>query len=265
MPFYPQCRQQQYLLNDENNELFSRKRTYIAIIITIVATCLITNFATLDVCFEPDDNLVSLQETLEPSQLGQWMKFSSPIYAYWLQMRVVFDIFADSGVLEYFKLDERILASWISKVASNYKENPYHNFSHATHVLHCVFLFLMTTEANNYLTRVDQLALLIAAICHDIDHDGDLWIPLWDLFPVIRMNSWMFAFRHSGILAPHCKGLENVITHSLFRANQNYSVRPFYAAKVDFMRLPLTVLFPILICKLFLYIFLKANGSKACL
>ena len=87
-------------------------------------------------------------------------------------MIVVFDIFVDSGVVEYFKLDDRTLALWISRVASNYKDNPYHNFSHATHVLHATYLFLMASEANNCVTRTDQLALLIAAICHDIDHDG---------------------------------------------------------------------------------------------
>lgn len=87
-------------------------------------------------------------------------------------MVVVFDIFVDAGVLDFFQIEERAFMIWITKVASHYRDNPYHNFQHVVHVLHAVFMILMTTEANRCLTRVDQLALLIAALCHDIDHDG---------------------------------------------------------------------------------------------
>lgn len=88
-------------------------------------------------------------------------------------MVVVFDIFVDAGVVEHFKMEERALMIWISRVASHYRDNPYHNLQHVVHVLHAVFLVLMTTEASKCLTRADQLALLIAALCHDIDHDGE--------------------------------------------------------------------------------------------
>ena len=87
-------------------------------------------------------------------------------------MIVAFDIFNDAGVLGHFNVGERAFMMWISKVASHYRDNPYHNFQHVVHVLHAVYMILMTTEASKCLTRVDQLALLIAALCHDIDHDG---------------------------------------------------------------------------------------------
>ena len=89
-----------------------------------------------------------------------------------MQMIVAFDIFVDAGVLGHFNVGERAFMMWISKVASHYRDNPYHNFQHVVHVLHAVYMILMTTEASKCLTRVDQLALLIAALCHDIDHDG---------------------------------------------------------------------------------------------
>ena len=89
-------------------------------------------------------------------------------------MKVVFDIFSDAGVLDYFKIEERPFMIWVSRVCSHYRDNPYHNWWHVVHVLHCVHVTLMTTEANKCVTRIDQLALLIAALCHDIDHDGAL-------------------------------------------------------------------------------------------
>lgn len=87
-------------------------------------------------------------------------------------MVVVFDIFVDAGILSHFKIEERSFMIWISKVVAHYRDNPYHNLQHVVHVLHAVYLILMTTEAARCLTRTDQLALLVAALCHDIDHDG---------------------------------------------------------------------------------------------
>ena len=89
-----------------------------------------------------------------------------------VQMVVVFDIFVDAGILSHFKIEERAFMVWVSRVVAHYRDNPYHNFNHVVHVLHTVYLILMTTEAARCLTRLDQLALLIAALCHDIDHDG---------------------------------------------------------------------------------------------
>lgn len=39
-------------------------------------------------------------------------------------------------------------------------------------MLQTVFLFLTKTDATKYLTRLDILALLLAAMCQDIDHPG---------------------------------------------------------------------------------------------
>ena len=87
-------------------------------------------------------------------------------------MKVVYDIFVDSGVLTHFKIEERKAMAFIAAVASHYHSNPYHNFVHVTYVLHCVYMIMSTSEAAKCLTRTDQLVLLIAALCHDIDHDG---------------------------------------------------------------------------------------------
>lgn len=86
---------------------------------------------------------------------------------------MVYDIFADSGVLEFFKMDERKVMAFIAAVCSHYHKNPYHNFCHVVYVLHCTYMLIMRSEIAKSLTRVDQLVLLIAALCHDVDHDGE--------------------------------------------------------------------------------------------
>lgn len=89
-----------------------------------------------------------------------------------LQVKMVYDVFSDSGVLEWFKIEERKIMAFIAAVCSHYHKNPYHNFCHVVYVLHCTYMFMMRSEIAKSLNRVDQLVLLIAALCHDVDHDG---------------------------------------------------------------------------------------------
>ncbi len=89
-----------------------------------------------------------------------------------LQVKMVYDIFSDSGVLDFFKIEERKIMAFIAAVCSHYHRNPYHNFCHVVYVLHTTYMMLMRSQISKSLNRVDQLVLLIAALCHDVDHDG---------------------------------------------------------------------------------------------
>lgn len=95
------------------------------------------------------------------------------------QVKLVYDIFADSGVVEFFRMEERKVMAFIAAVCSHYHKNPYHNFSHVVYVLHCTYMLIMRSEVAKSLTRVDQLVLLIAALCHDVDHDGKTCTVAW--------------------------------------------------------------------------------------
>ncbi|GFH22770.1 phosphodiesterase [Haematococcus lacustris] len=81
-------------------------------------------------------------------------------------------MFLLSGLVASFGLSVRTLRAFITTVLSHYHAIPYHNFCHVCHVLHAVFLMLMTSSAAVILPAEDKLALMIAALCHDIDHDG---------------------------------------------------------------------------------------------
>ena len=81
------------------------------------------------------------------------------------------DIFRDADI-SAFSIKEDQIRAFITAACAQYQDVPYHNFWHATHVLHATYMLLMTTEAMSYLTNLDRLILLIVAIGHDIDHDG---------------------------------------------------------------------------------------------
>jgi len=77
-------------------------------------------------------------------------------WALWINCVSIRDLFF------YFKLIE-----------SNYSPlNTYHNSTHAADVLHATSAFLLKDDVKNVLERTDEVAALIAAVVHDVDHPG---------------------------------------------------------------------------------------------
>ena len=77
------------------------------------------------------------------------------------------------GILNLFKIDEVILRNWLSTIESHYRvSNTYHNSTHAADVLQAAAYFCRSHCMEKCLDPTDFLALLIASICHDIDHPG---------------------------------------------------------------------------------------------
>jgi len=77
------------------------------------------------------------------------------------------------GVCEFLSVDEAILFNWLQLVESNYHpSNPYHNSTHAADVMHATAYFLSCDRIKNVLDPVDEVAALLSAIVHDLDHPG---------------------------------------------------------------------------------------------
>ena len=82
------------------------------------------------------------------------------------------NIFSVSGLTAAFSLEEWRLSTFIACVASHHHDNPYHNVCHTCLVLQAAHMVVHATQASGALPQTAQLALLIAALCHDLDHDG---------------------------------------------------------------------------------------------
>jgi GAF domain-containing protein len=82
------------------------------------------------------------------------------------------DIFEQLRLVSNFKLNVRLLHSFMEGVQRKYRNNPFHNFHHGFSVMHISFLCLTTTCAGKVVENLDQLALCIAALGHDLDHPG---------------------------------------------------------------------------------------------
>jgi hypothetical protein len=65
------------------------------------------------------------------------------------------------------------LERFVAETESNYKDNPFHNFSHAVDVLTSVSKMMRLMDPENaLLLELEQFSLLIAAIGHDVGHPG---------------------------------------------------------------------------------------------
>ncbi|XP_057350720.1 high affinity cAMP-specific and IBMX-insensitive 3',5'-cyclic phosphodiesterase 8A isoform X1 [Manis pentadactyla] len=77
------------------------------------------------------------------------------------------------GICEFLNCSETTLRSWLQIIEANYhSSNPYHNSTHSADVLHATAYFLCKERIKQTLDPVDEVAALIAATIHDVDHPG---------------------------------------------------------------------------------------------
>ncbi|XP_046664181.1 cGMP-dependent 3',5'-cyclic phosphodiesterase-like isoform X2 [Homalodisca vitripennis] len=76
-------------------------------------------------------------------------------------------MFKEMGFVRFFSIPEETLFR-------GYRDLPYHNWHHAFAVLHFSFAVLTNCRLieKQHFTPLEGLALLTAALCHDIDHRG---------------------------------------------------------------------------------------------
>merc|ERR1719419_386388 len=86
--------------------------------------------------------------------------------------KLCFMIFASTRVIELFNIPENVLLDFINAVKAKYRNNPFHNFYHAVHVLQNNYYVFRNTSIRKYLRNNDVLGMLVSSMCHDICHPG---------------------------------------------------------------------------------------------
>jgi len=82
-------------------------------------------------------------------------------------------MFKDLGLTRKFKLEHKTLCRWLLTVKKNYRtEVAYHNWRHAFQVAQVMFSSLCHSEWWSDMGYVTCLGLMIACLCHDLDHRG---------------------------------------------------------------------------------------------
>lgn len=81
-------------------------------------------------------------------------------------------MFLDLDLIERFHMDYTILCRWLLSVRKNYRPVTYHNWRHAFNVCQMMFAILTATGLAQVLGEIETLGLLVACLCHDLDHRG---------------------------------------------------------------------------------------------
>ncbi|XP_053405360.1 high affinity cAMP-specific and IBMX-insensitive 3',5'-cyclic phosphodiesterase 8B-like isoform X3 [Mercenaria mercenaria] len=76
-------------------------------------------------------------------------------------------------VCGFLNIPETCLANWLQVIEANYhSRNTYHNSTHAADVLNSTAYFLEKGKCKAIFDPIDEVAALIAAAVHDLDHPG---------------------------------------------------------------------------------------------
>jgi dual 3',5'-cyclic-AMP and -GMP phosphodiesterase 11 len=90
-----------------------------------------------------------------------------------VMIELAIQMISSYGLIEKFSIDVQELRNFLNLVRAKYRpSNAFHNFKHAWGVMHLSFMILHY-GADKHLTDLDILALLLAAVCHDLDHPGN--------------------------------------------------------------------------------------------
>ncbi|GMH57042.1 hypothetical protein TL16_g02275 [Triparma laevis f. inornata] len=81
-------------------------------------------------------------------------------------------MFHKMRLTESYGIHDETVVNFVSSICRQYRvSNAYHNFVHAAAVMHMVYKVVKTAKIYP-LSQLEILAMLIAAMCHDVDHPG---------------------------------------------------------------------------------------------
>ncbi|KAJ3371749.1 High affinity cAMP-specific and IBMX-insensitive 3',5'-cyclic phosphodiesterase 9A [Allomyces arbusculus] len=77
-----------------------------------------------------------------------------------------------AGAVEYATRD--VWLTFVATVRANYKLPAFHSFTHAVNVTHALYALMRAAGllGEEGLARRDAVASMVAALCHDVDHEG---------------------------------------------------------------------------------------------
>ncbi|XP_031549791.1 probable 3',5'-cyclic phosphodiesterase pde-5 isoform X3 [Actinia tenebrosa] len=125
-------------------------------------------------CSEKELRSLKELQTVDPYPELESYDFDSYSLESEVMPKLVIDMTRNLFSLTRFDVDE--LYRFVLTVRKNYRRVPYHNWTHAFAVAHCMYLVIRS--GHNNFSGLEALAMFFACLCHDLDHRG-------------RTNSWM--------------------------------------------------------------------------
>lgn len=123
----------------------------------------------------------------------------------------IFKTFFDR--INYQKINSICLKGFVKDVCKKYNDVSYHNFYHATHILHTTYVLLDECELFHKLNPDVLFGILISALVHDIGHPGNN-----NLFEINTCSELACRYNDLSVLEQyHCHlAFELIKKHHLF-------------------------------------------------
>lgn len=123
--------------------------------------------------------------------------------------RVMWEIFTHFNLLEEFNITNEKFFSFLTEVSESYNKVPYHNWRHAVDVTQYVAYEVVAGNIDKILTREELFVLMIACICHDINHDG-----FTNIYNVKAETPLGILFKNQSVMETHhCEVTIGIITN----------------------------------------------------
>ena len=125
----------------------------------------------------------------------------------------------------YNKINSIALKSFVNDVCDKYNTVSYHNFYHATHILHTTYLILDTCGLFEKLNEDILFATLLSSLVHDIGHPGNN-----NIFEINTCSELACRYNDLSVLEQyHCHlAFELIKKHNLF---VNYTQNDFISLR----------------------------------
>lgn len=81
-------------------------------------------------------------------------------------------MFLECNLVQQFHIPYEVLCRWVLSVKKNYRPVKYHNWRHALNVTQTMFAMFKTGKMERFMSDLEMLGLLVACLCHDLDHRG---------------------------------------------------------------------------------------------
>jgi hypothetical protein len=109
--------------------------------------------------------------SIDIEALNSW-EFQATIYTHEQLMKFIVVMFSELGLLNEFHIPLPRMLHFLGTLNRSYNANPYHNWVHACDVAQVCYMILKKTRVVEMLQRLDHFALMVGALCHDLDHPG---------------------------------------------------------------------------------------------
>mmetsp|Transcript_59972 Transcript_59972/g.141432 ORF Transcript_59972/g.141432 Transcript_59972/m.141432 type:complete len:400 (-) Transcript_59972:214-1413(-) len=114
------------------------------------------------------------------------------------QMLFVFEIFNQMQVCETLKVKQQALKKFIMCAKGCMRDNHYHNWAHAFDVVQTTYAFALQSGVMELLTQIQRFALIVAALCHDLEHPG-----LSNQYLIARRDELALRYNDRSVLENH--------------------------------------------------------------